>query len=69
MRASEKNAEEVRSLSPIQEESESPPFFREVPSDFTISEPEEGSCANLPRPSHREWQRILRKMEGNRDVY
>jgi len=67
---SEKNAEEARSLSPIEEESEyAPTFFREPPGSFAISEPEHSDCDdNATRRTSKERQRMLRKMEGNKEI-
>lgn len=67
-RLSEKNIEEAHSLSPIEEESDSAPFFKEVSRNFAINETEE-SCGNMTGSLYKECQRMLRKVEGNRDVY
>lgn len=70
MRISEKSIEEVHSLSPIEEESECTPFLREVPDNFPISELEGNACDNVTRHPYKERRRrMLRKMEGNREVY
>jgi len=55
-------------LSPIEEESEYAPFFREPPTSFAISEPEDSSCDNATRRSSKERQRMLRKLEGNKEI-
>lgn len=66
MRKSEEKFEEVRSLSPIEEESESTLCFKKASINF--SEPE-GSDYRMTRFPYKDYQRILRKSEGNRNVY
>lgn len=63
MRKSE-DFEEVR-LSPIEEESESTLCFKEVSHNF--SKPEESGYRT--KPPYKDYQRILRKSEGNRNVH
>lgn len=64
MRKNEENFEEIR-LSPIEEESESTLCFKEVPTNF--SKPE-GSGFRMTKYPYEDYQRILRKSEGNRNV-
>lgn len=65
MRKSEETFEEVRNLSPIEEESESTLCFKEA-SNF--SEPK-GSGYRMIKSPYKDYQRILRKSEGNRNVH
>lgn len=65
MRKSEENFEDVRNLSPIEEESESTLCFKEA-SNFSESE---GNGYQMIRSPYKNYQRILRKSEGNRNVY
>jgi len=64
MRKSE-NFEEIRSLSPIEEESESTLCFKEASTNFI--EPERNNY-RMTRSPYKNYQRILRKSEGNRNV-
>lgn len=64
MRKSEENFEEVR-LSPIEEESESTLCFKEVSNNFNKPE---GSGYRMAKSPYKDYQRILRKSEGNRNA-
>lgn len=64
---SEKNFEEARSLSPIEEESESMLCFKEMYQSSNFSESEERGYKMIRSP-YKECQKTLRKMEGNKEV-
>jgi len=65
MRKSEENFEDIRNLSPIEEESESTLCFKGASINF--SKPEGNSCRT--RSPYKDYQRILRKSEGNKNVH
>jgi len=64
---SEKNFEEVRSLSPIEEESESTLCFKEMFQSSNFSESEERDY-KMMKSSYKGCEKTLRKMDDNKEV-
>lgn len=64
---SEKNFEEVRSLSPIEEESESTLCFKEMFQSSNFSESEERDYKMI-KSSYKGCEKTLRKMDDNKEV-
>lgn len=67
MQRNEKNFEETRSLSPIEEESESTLCFKEMFQSSNFGEPEERDYKMITSP-YKGCRMTLRKMDGNKEV-
>lgn len=67
MQRNEKNFEETRSLSPIEEESESTLYFKEMFQSSNFGKPEERDYKMITSP-YKGCRMTLRKMDGNKEV-